>query len=372
MQAIDMITIDGYKSIRHMDLKLRPLNILIGANGAGKSNFISVFRFIKELVSGNLDFHVAKSGGSETFLHFGRKLTEELKVNISFIPKPNHIHTYAWTLIPTRDDKFVIMVEETSFNNQGQNKNSSNIRFESVKRETQINETAEMPYQTIPHYIREVINEWRIYHFHDTSESAKIKQLGDINDNQFLRSDGSNLAAYLYRVRQTKPTYYQNIVGTIRLMAPFFDDVNLRLDPLSNQKIRLEWNERNTDAYFDAHALSDGTLRFMCLATLLLQPPDMLPTTIFLDEPELGLHPYAISLLASMLQSAAEHTQIIVSTQSVTLVNQFSTEEIIVVEREDGQSVFHHLSEDKIETWLEDYGLGDLWEKNVIGGRPTR
>jgi len=156
------------------------------------------------------------------------------------------------------------------------------------------------------------------------------------------------------------------------MITPFFDDFALRPYPFNQEKIRLEWKERGTDMTFSASALSDGTLRFMSLATLLLQPTNNLPATILLDEPELGLHPYAINVLANLLQSAAEHTQVIVSTQSVTLVNQFDPEDIIVVDRENGQSVFRHLPENEIDTWLEDYGLGDLWEKNILGGRPRK
>ena len=143
------------------------------------------------------------------------------------------------------------------------------------------------------------------------------------------------------------------------------------------EKVRLRltrssWNgrERDSDAYFNAHSMSDGTLRFVCLATLLLQPT--LPETILLDEPELGLHPYAIRVLAELLQSASATTQVIVSTQSVSLVNQFSPEDLLVVEREAGNTVFKRPKSEDIQNWADDYGLGDLWEKNVIGGRPVR
>jgi len=223
----------------------------------------------------------------------------------------------------------------------------------------------------IPKHVLTAMQSWTIYHFHDTSESAKVKQTGDIDDNRRLRHDASNLAAYLYFLREKERRYYQNIVDTIRMVAPFFEDFDLRPSPLNPNKIKLEWRERGTDAYFDANAMSDGTLRFICLATLLLQPPDRLPSIILLDEPELGLHPYAITILANLLRSAAQQTQVIVATQSVTLVNQFEPDEVIVVDRKDGQSVFAHLGAAEIDTWLDEYGLGDLWEKNVFGGRPS-
>jgi len=183
-----------------------------------------------------------------------------------------------------------------------------------------------------------------------------------------LRSDAANLAAFLYLLRNTYSSHYQRIVETIRLVAPFFDDFVLRPTPENQNKIRLEWREKQSDDYFDASYFSDGTLRFICLATLLLQP--QLPSLVIIDEPELGLHPYAINLLADMLHSAATKTQVIVSTQSVPLVNQFLPADVIVVDREDNQSVFHRLKSEKLGEWLDQYGLGELWEKNVIGGRP--
>lgn len=216
--------------------------------------------------------------------------------------------------------------------------------------------------------VLERLQGWRVYHFHDTSASAKVKQTGDIGDNEALRPDASNLAALLFLLRTKSPESYRRIVSTIRLVAPFFDDFRLRPSPFNEQKIQLEWSERNSEAYFNAHALSDGTLRFICLATLLLQPH--LPSLILIDEPELGLHPYAIQVLAGLVRSASEKTQVILSTQSVSLVNQFEPEDLVVVDRSNGASVFRRLSAEDTKGWLEGYSLGELWEKNVFGGRP--
>jgi predicted ATPase len=195
-----------------------------------------------------------------------------------------------------------------------------------------------------------------------------MKQMGDVADNRFLRADSGNLAAFLYRLQEKEPDYFRNIEDTVRQIGPFFGGFKLAPSALNEEKIRLEWYERGSDTYFNASALSDGTLRFMCLATLLLQP--MLPSLILIDEPELGLHPAAIQLLAGLLQSAATRTQLIVATQSVTLVNQLLPEHVWVVEREDGQSLFRQLQAADMSSWLEDYGLGELWEKNILGGRP--
>lgn len=369
MPALESIAIAGYKSIQEMELELRPLNILIGANGAGKSNFIGMFRFLRELINENLQLHVTKEGGADTLLYFGSRTTAELNIHVQFSPnKQNQANAYECTLIPSVEDTFVFADERTYYHDRDNYKLPLSNWVGSGHIETKLHDKARN--QNITYYTQAAMNSWRVYHFHDTSGTAKIKLTGDINDNDFLRSDASNLAAYLYRLQEMEPSYYRNIVETVRLVAPFFDTFVLRPSPLNPEKIRLEWREKGSDAYFNAHALSDGTLRFISLATLLLQPPDQLPTTILLDEPELGLHPYAINVLSGLLRSTAQETQIIVSTQSVTLVNQFDPEDLIIVERENGASTFRRPDEEDIAGWLEGYSLGELWEKNVLGGRP--
>jgi len=368
MPALERIEIHGFKSIREANIQLNNLNVLIGANGSGKSNFISVFRFLNELVNQNLGVHVGRAGGVDSFLYFGRKVTDALGMAVHFHPDVSDRRIiYLCHLLPSQNETFIFqdevtyleLMEEPEYGHLGSGHNESRLKEMSEKHENDL-----LVYQSM--------HSWRIYHFHDTSETAKIKQIGDIHDNRFLRPDGANLAAYLYMLSKTESYHYRMIIGTIRLVAPFFKNFILKPSALTSEKIRLEWSEKySTDAYFNAHSLSDGTLRFIALVTLLLQPPSRLPSTILLDEPELGLHPYAITILASLLRQAAQHTQVIVSTQSVTLVNQLEPEDIIVVEREDNQSIFKRLPQDEIEQWLDGYGLGDLWEKNLLGGRPA-
>ena len=217
-------------------------------------------------------------------------------------------------------------------------------------------------------YVLESLQSWTVYHFHDTSENAGVRDACDLHDNRTLRADASNLPAFLYLLKEKHPFEYQEIVGAIRLVAPFFDGFVLEPDGVEENAIRLQWKHASEDAYFDANALSDGTLRFICLATLLLQP--QLPPTVLLDEPELGLHPAAITLLGEMIRAASERAQLIISTQSVTFVNQFLPEDIVVVEREDEASSFRRIDDEDWHHWLEDYGVGDIGEKNLFGGRP--
>jgi predicted ATPase len=380
-KPLDKIEAHGFKSIRSMSLGLKSLNILIGSNGAGKSNFISLFKLLNEIAAGHLQVYVATSGGANSLLHFGRKKTTEINIEISL---GNQNYGYECILVPTADDRLIFKYEDCWFEDTSNNELSDidlgrghaesglveqpQTIFEFLNEPEQGEPEHDADKQRITEGYREASAEWKVYHFNDTSDTALIKATGDLDDNLQLRPDAGNLAAFLYRLKEKNPANYTNIVDATRLVLPFFDDFTLEPSRLNEDKIRLEWRERDSVAYFNASALSDGSLRFICLATLLLQPD--LPSTILLDEPELGLHPYAITILAELLRGAATKTQVIASTQSVSLVNQFEPEDVIVVEREDQQSVFRHLDRADMQSWLDEYGLGDLWEKNLIGGRP--
>lgn len=363
MSGINHIQIKGFKSIKALDLDLTQLNILIGANGAGKSNFISFFKLLNNMIEENLQSYVTKAGKANKLLHFGRKQTSFIEGALTF--DRNH---YLFRLEPTNDDSLFFAHEEPQFDTDTGKLSSDFVR--SGHEESYLSQFKKNPPQekTISYYVLSNIKDWKIYHFHDTSESAAVKSSCNIHDNDILKPDASNLAAFLYYLQQTETAYYDKIVRSIQLVAPFFKGFNLRPDKDNPEIIRLKWKEKGSEDYFDANDLSDGTLRYICLATLLLQPD--LPSTILIDEPELGLHPYAISVLASLIQSASTRTQLIISTQSVQLINQFEPKDIIVTDKIDGESLFKRLNTDEIAVWREDYTLGEIWEKNLFGGRP--
>jgi predicted ATPase len=354
------LTVRGYKSIRELEgFEFRNLNVLIGANGAGKSNLISLFRLLGALSHGNLQEFVQKQGGPETLLFGGRKRTSELEAEFFFGP-----NGYSITLLPTSDNRLIFKREETRFSG-----NYTSLYTDTLG--TAHDETKLLAsVAPVSKYVIEALQSWRVYHFHDTSETAAVKLPHQSNDNLLLKPDAGNLAAYLARLKRIEgQSAYQRIVDTVRLAAPFFGDFLIR-NPLPST-VELEWTERgNPSTPYRAHMLSDGTLRFICLTTLLLQPSNLLPDTVLIDEPELGLHPYAINLLAEMLKQVATTKQIIVSTQSVELLNNFDPSDVIVVDRQDGASTFHRLDSQELTDWLEEYTMGELWKRNILGGRP--
>ena len=356
---LSRIVLRGFKSIRDCDLELKELNVLIGPNGSGKSNFIGFFRLIQQMLEGNLQTFVSKQGGPDALLHFGRKKTEKLCAELYF-----GNNGYKFVLEPTHDNRMMFAEENFWWNMRGDwdiGAGHFETEVESQKHRTQIYD------YTVP-----AMKSWRLYHFHDTSDTALVKQRHGVNDNRYLRPDARNLAAFLFLLKDQYPSNYQRILKTIRLVAPFFGDFHLRPLPDNKEQIELEWTEKGEDIPFKGYHLSDGTLRFICLTTVLMQPESLQPQTILIDEPELGLHPFAIHLLASMMRSASKKRQLIVSTQSTDLLNEFEPEDVIVADRTEGWSHLHRLDEKSLTSWLEEYSLGELWQKNILGGRPTQ
>lgn len=367
MSKIKWLTIKGFKSIRSLEkFELNNLNVLIGANGVGKSNFVGYFKMLHELVEGRLKVWTSKQGGADRVLSYGVKETSSFISAIRFGD-----NGYSAELIPTADSAFTFNMEKLYFHGPyygitepslGNGHSESNLRKEAKSGTS----------ARIATFCYSAISQWRVFHFHDTSDTAAMKRLCSVHDNEYLRTDASNLAAYLYRLSKENPSVFSQIQKTVRLAVPFFDEFALKPFQLESgeEQIRLLWRQADSDYALWPSQLSDGSIRFICIVTALMQPNP--PSTIIIDEPELGLHPYALTLLGALLRSASKRMQVIVSTQSVPLLNEFNLNDIVVVERENGESVFKRLDESEFENWLEDYSVGELWEKNILGGRPSK
>ena len=444
------LAISGFKSIKHTDIELHPINIIIGANGAGKSNLLSVFDLLR--------YHAEKKlrnyDNANDVFHFGTEHTDQMFVELI-------------------SDDFKYKVEFIT------SPENDDIR---MKRST-----ASRPADTEQGYVESILKKIKPYHFHNTSPKSKVRSNQGVWDNIQLHPYGGNIASILYKIRSygedsnkyikdqeifleryydlrrrrkvllkgidklelqfsevrssvisienpdlfstnegansqssinelenlkeklenirekrwelrrnirkidfeiedIAPNFdyeyeelklddntqlyiraYNDILLSIRAVAPYFDDFVLEKN--AKDKISLRWkNASNIDKVFGAHQLSDGTLRFILLATLLLQPNP--PKVIVLDEPELGLHPTALVVLADIIRSVSKKTQIILTTQSVEFANLFKPEDFIVVDYIDGASSFSRPDKEELEHWLEDYDMGDIWCKNIIGGRP--
>jgi len=368
-RPIDRITLKGFKSVRSLeDFQLEPVNVLIGANGSGKSNFVSFFYVLREMVEGRLEKVVNKAGGADVFLFLGPKITKKIEAQLEF-----GMNGYQFSLEPTADNRLIFDDERIVYHaDPGMRTRSVDKSLGGGHSESKLKAHAKGGWNAqIADHVQRVVSSWTVYHFHDTSETAAMRRRCSIRDNERLRPDAGNLAAFLHRLRKEETDTYELVCDTVRLVAPFFKDFKLRPKKGKEDRyLELEWEQKDSDYPFHASQLSDGTLRFIALATALLQPDP--PATVVIDEPELGLHPYALDVMANLILQAQERTQVIVSTQSAPFLNAFSPEQIVVIDRVEGESRFHRLEEEELSAWLtEEYTLGDLWQKNVYGGGPV-
>ena len=360
---IRQIIIENYKSIHKATIDLAPINVLIGANGAGKSNLISFFELLSALYDQRLQSYILQRGGMGRLLHNGLKGADRIRGVFNFSNK----NALGFVLLPT-DTGGAVIATQDCFNSGG----SPDMDYEAWHRATWDNGVSES--QIRDHktwragYLQEFLQSFTVYHFHDTSRTSAMRQSCNKEDNRYLRDDASNLPAFLYRLQQTEPRAFTLIEQTIQSIAPYFKRFSLVPSSLPTNQISLVWEEQDSDMYLDAQSLSDGTLRFIALATLLLQPNP--PETIVIDEPELGLHPAAIEKLAALVRVASHKAQVIIATQSSSFVSCFEPEDIVVVERKEGSTACVRPDKERLASWLEDYSLGELWEKNLIGGKP--
>ncbi len=361
------VALKGFKSIKEMEIELRPLNVLIGANGAGKSNLVSFFKMINEMMGRRLQEYIGTSGRAHSILHFGPKVTPQIEAGLRFEDEERK-DIYYVRLSHASGDTLVVAEESFGYQMQGDaSMTEAALPWGFVGiHETRLNE-----YIPNGEVIYELLTDCRVYHFHDTSLTARFRQYGYVGDNRRLLADAGNVAAFLLRLRnENGGTAYQRIISTIRLIAPFFDDFDLEPTGPQQNEVILNWREKGSDQVWGPHQFSDGTLRAICLITLLMQPEKDLPALIVVDEPEIGLHPYALNVLAALFKTASHHTQVIITTQSSSFLDNFDPEDVIVVNREGPSSTFKRLDAAALGSWLEEYSLGEVWEKNVIGGGP--
>ena len=376
---LDRITLSGFKTIRDLeDFTPGPLTVLIGPNGAGKSNFISFFEMMSRISAdeGAFSNYVAQKGGASKLLHDGPAISKTIGAIIE-LATPNGMNHYCFRLHYAAGDTLFFSNEHHQHPEEGggepidwfgrgledpiesEGERATGLRFPGILLHAEHDDPARIT--------RDFFRGIAPYQFHNTSSAARVRTKWRVSDNRRLKADAANLAPLLLRLKERDGACYRRIADTMRLMLPFFSDFELEPE---HGYLLLAWRERDSDEIFDVSQASDGMLRVISLVTLLLQPADDLPDVLILDEPELGLHPYAINVIGGLIRAASTKTQVIVATQSPPLVDCFEPEDVVVAEREARATVFRRLDSDSLAEWLEEYSLSELWEKNVIGGRP--
>lgn len=364
-KSLDKLTIRGFKSIQKLeDFKLKPLNVFVGANGAGKSNLIAFFSMLRALIGDSLADYVRNSGGISDLLFNGRKTTTKMEFVTYFGERG-----YRFSIKPGAKED-ALLCKEARYYKRGTplwwELGSSWSTTSLLVKET-VGNNQDSDYSKL---VYDAVCSWKIYHFHDTTANAPMRHAEIVEDNDYLRNNASNIAPFLLRLRKKNASAYADILNACRLVMPYLDDFSLKPQTFGPKtKVALSWKSKGSDYPMQPYHLSDGSIRFICLATALLQPSP--PSTIIIDEPELGLHPEAIRILAELIQNATKRTQIIIATQSPLLLNQFALKDIVVARRKDGQSTFERLKTDDFKIWLKDYSVGELWTKNVIQGGTT-
>lgn len=372
---LNNIELKGYKSISSAGQNI-PLNddvtVLIGSNGVGKSNIVSFFQLLSYAMSESLQTYIGENGFADTFLYYGSKMTDCIKARLLFSDSESK-NEYSFRLAYAAGDTMIYTEEKLSFHDKNHEK-PFRLTLEAGKKESQLFEARKGKSKNSVGVFYNLLKNCHYFQFHDTTKDAKIRKKVYIGDNKFLRSNAGNLAAFLYGIKHQDggEPYYNRIVRYIQQIMPQFGDFIMEPSIIDGDYISLDWKERDSDYIFSVNQLSDGTLRFMALATLLLQPPKTLPSLIVIDEPELGLHPVAISILAGMIKTAAENAQVVIATQSPRLLDEFSADKIVVIDRDEEKrtSIIRQMSTEQLKEWEGEFTMSELWDKNVIGGRP--
>lgn len=367
-KRLKSIEIQGYKSIpfqNPLKLEFGDITVLLGANGAGKSNVISFFKMLGYMMSGSLQRFIAEAGTNQKFLYYGAKKTPTLSASLRFESASSY-DIYSFSLTNAIPDRLILSSEEVEWKNTKTRK--------PVKKQLQsdFNETALIKStDKSDKVIRTLLGSCKVYQFSDSSLTAPMRQASTVDSAHYLQAEANNLASFLYYIKNNYPDSYRRITEYVRDVVPQFNEFYLEPE---RGYVSLKWIDTTPNDYIlSADQFSDGSIRFISLATLLLQPEETMPFVIIVDEPELGLHPYAIDQLNEMIKDAAKHAQIIVATQSPAIIDGFTADDVTVIERDDTiqGSMAKRLSTDEYKAWLDEYSLSELWDKNVIGGRPV-
>lgn len=369
MKQLVQLHIEGFRSIRNADIQLRPINVMIGANGAGKSNLIDFFRMLNyALTRGFQEPYQRERGPASAILHFGPNTTGVIRGELTFNTELG-VNYYRFTLADSSGDRLTFTKEEVQFNHKGSDRPGPAIPL--IQHPSDNSGLAELwaDNDTTARFAKSFFQRCRVYQFHDTSLTSNLRDYTPSDQGRYLFADGGNLSAVLLALRESSLDDYSTIVRTLQAVLPWFEDFVLEAE--GQKGVLLRWRMvGRADYVFGPGQLSDGSLRIMALISLLLLPPDRLPNVIIMDEPELGLHPAAEAVIAGLIKSVSATSQVLVSTQSATFIDHFRADDIIVVENEKGESRFNRQSHEALKSWLERYTLSQIWSKNLIGGRP--
>jgi len=373
--TLSRIQLEGFRSIRSLDLTLGRTTVLIGPNGAGKSNLLAFLKLVPMMESQSLRLFIGRSGAAESNLHYGPKRTPVMRFRIDAEQDDGAASAYAVRLAHAAGDSLVFVEESVLARKPGQDQwQTTNLGVGHV--ESQLKPSSKNPAFWPASVVRNWVSRMNFYHFHDTSRESPLRGHGRQEESDYLRSDGRNLAPFLYQMANSASEVdraaFDRITRILQQLAPFvksLEPVLTEPNDRAHSMVRLDWVDQK-DERFGVHQLSDGTLRAIALITALAQPKERLPQFVCIDEPELGLHPAAVASLAGLVRSVSASCQVLLATQSSILLDEFKADDVVVVENHAGESRFVPQDSSSLAAWLDQYTLSELYQRNVLGGRP--
>ena len=371
---IESIRVRGFRSLADVELSgLGPATVLIGPNGSGKSNILRFLDMLHYMMRHRrLAQFVERQGGASDQLFSGSDATDQVEAEIT-LHAENERYDYRFTLEYAHPGH--LYFEEEAFRRRSNEYHAETNWQDLGSEHREANLVLAAQSDDFPHLdkaaaaaIARVLRRCVVFQFHNTDDRSPIRRNADMSNHTRLNIRGSNLAAVLYRMEQQDRSRYERICRYIGRILPGFDHFDIT--EKGDGEVALAWQSDWSDYSFGAHLTSDGSLRAFALVTLLNQPTETLPDVVLLDEPELGLHPSAVTLVGGMIRSLSARRQVIVATQSPLLVDSFGLDQTRVLELQHGRTIVRKCDPAEYEQWLEDYSTGELWEKNLLGGRP--
>lgn len=381
MSKFNHIHIEGYRRLFSVPLEMRDLTVMIGANGVGKTSFLDVFSLLSASARGQL---LEKIGGSLESL-LTRSKAQYLSISLE-MGVPGHAPIkYLLKLTPTRGSSYEISLETLTQQNDPLasspqkyiESRSLNIKYFNVQTrfleppnwehnsfETSLSQVPKMYQQS--ENLRKQLASCTFYAALDVSSRSPVRLPQEMRPAKLPGAQGEDLVSSLYDLRETDPDRFEMVEDTLSAAFPDFE--KLSFPPVAAGKLSLTWKDKNFSKPIYVHELSEGTLRFLWLVTL-LQSRELTALTL-IDEPEVSLHPELLRLLADLMRDAAKRTQLIIATHSDRLIRFLKPEEVLICDAEDGLMTATWADKLDLEKWLADYSMDEIWAMNLMGGRP--
>ena len=382
MNRFENISVRGFRRLQNIELDMRNLIVMIGANGAGKTSFLDVLSILAASASGNLQNLLQLKGGLNEILTRGK--VQELEIEISMqVPDKKTPLNYSLTLSPkglsyeVRDEYLTQQrnpnrpepfkyIESQGLDIKYFQDGSGLVRpnWEHNPLETSLSQVPKMYRE--PEELRKSLASCTYYGALDVSEKSPIRLPQAMRPAKLPGASGENLVSCLYDLRETDRDRFEMVENIISAAFPDFERLNF--PPVAAGTMSMTWTDRNFPQPFYVHELSEGTLRFLWLVALLQS--QTLTTITLLDEPEVSLHPELLRHLVYLMREASKHTQLIVATHSDRLIRFLKPHEVLVCDLEEGEAKMRWGETFNLDKWLEDYSLDQLWGMNIMGGRP--